>query len=202
MIQISNLSKAFGDHVLFDNFSLTVDSGEFVILSGASGSGKTTLLNIIGALEKYDGGSVMIDGLDINNPKTHRQYFSDKVGFLFQNFVLIEDKTVRQNLAIIRKSNSSGVSIEDALSRVGLGDKIDSKVYTLSGGEQQRVALARLMVKKCDLILADEPTGSLDKKNAERVLRILSDLNKLGKTIILVTHDEEIKNRGWRVVDL
>lgn len=202
MIQISNLSKAFGDHVLFDNFSLTVDSGEFVILSGASGSGKTTLLNIIGALEKFDGGSVMIDGIDINNPKTHRQYFSDKVGFLFQNFVLIEDKTVRQNLAMIRKSNASGVSIEDALSRVGLADKIDSKVYTLSGGEQQRVALARLMIKKCDLILADEPTGSLDKKNAERVLRILSDLNKLGKTIILVTHDEEIKNRGWRVVDL
>lgn len=202
MIQISNLSKAFGDHVLFDNFSLTVDSGEFVILSGASGSGKTTLLNIIGALVKFDGGSVMIDGIDINNPKTHRQYFSDKVGFLFQNFVLIEDKTVRQNLAMIRKSNASGVSIEDALSRVGLADKIDSKVYTLSGGEQQRVALARLMIKKCDLILADEPTGSLDKKNAERVLRILSDLNKLGKTIILVTHDEEIKNRGWRVVDL
>ena len=202
MIQISNLSKAFGDHVLFDNFSLTVDSGEFVILSGTSGSGKTTLLNIIGALEKFDSGSVMIDGIDINNPKTHRQYFSDKVGFLFQNFVLIEDKTVRQNLAMIRKSNASGVSIEDALSRVGLADKIDSKVYTLSGGEQQRVALARLMIKKCDLILADEPTGSLDKKNAERVLRILSDLNKLGKTIILVTHDEEIKNRGWRVVEL
>ena len=144
----------------------------------------------------------MIDGIDINNPKTHRQYFSDKVGFLFQNFVLIEDKTVRQNLAMIRKSNSSGVSIEDALSRVGLGDKIDSKVYTLSGGEQQRVALARLMIKKCDLILADEPTGSLDKKNAESVLQILSDLNKLGKTIILVTHDEGIKNRGWRVVEL
>ena len=202
MIQISNLSKAFGDHVLFDNFSLTVDSGEFVILSGASGSGKTTLLNIIGALEKFDGGSVMIDGIDINNPKTHRQYFSDKVGFLFQNFVLIEDKTVRQNLAMIRKSNASGVSIEDALSRVGLADKIDSKVYTLSGGEQQRVALARLMIKKCDLILADEPTGSLDKNNAERVLQILADLNKQGKTIILVTHDEDIKNRGWRVVDL
>lgn len=202
MIQISNLSKAFGDHVLFDNFSLTVNSGEFVILSGTSGSGKTTLLNIIGALEKFDGGSVMIDGIDINNPKTHRQYFSDKVGFLFQNFVLIEDKTVRQNLAMIRKSNSSGVPIEDALSRVGLGDKIDSKVYTLSGGEQQRVALARLMIKKCDLILADEPTGSLDKNNAERVLQILADLNKQGKTIILVTHDEDIKNRGWRVVDL
>lgn len=202
MIQISNLSKAFGDHVLFDNFSLTVDSGEFVILSGTSGSGKTTLLNIIGALEKFDSGSVMIDGIDINNPKTHRQYFSDKVGFLFQNFVLIEDKTVRQNLAMIRKSNASGVSIEDALSRVGLADKIDSKVYTLSGGEQQRVALARLMIKKCDLILADEPTGSLDKKNAERVLQILADLNKQGKTIVLVTHDEDIKNRGWRVVDL
>lgn len=202
MIRISNLSKAFGDHIIFENFNLTVNDGEFVVLSGESGSGKTTLLNIIGALEKFDNGDVYVDGIDINNSKNHREYFANTVGFLFQNFVLIEDKTVRQNLSLIRKCNASGTSVEDALSCVGLLDKIDSKVYTLSGGEQQRIALARLMIKKCSLILADEPTGSLDQKNAERVLTILEDLNKQGKTVIIVTHDEGIKNRGWRVVEL
>ena len=121
---------------------------------------------------------------------------------MFQNFLLVEDKTVRQNLELIRKSNSSGVSISDALKFVNLSDKIDSKVYTLSGGEQQRVALARLIIKKCDIILADEPTGSLDRKNADRVLSILEDLNRRGKTIVLVTHDESIKMRGWRVITL
>lgn len=147
-------------------------------------------------------GDVFVDGINLNNQKNHRSYFSDKVGFLFQNFVLIEDKTVRKNLELIRKTNSSGVSIDEALEHVGLADKIDSKVYTLSGGEQQRVALARLMIKKCDVILADEPTGSLDTKNAERVLSILEELNRNGKTVILVTHDETIKKRGWRVVEL
>lgn len=202
MIQIENLCKSFDDNVIFSNFSIKIDSGEFVIISGESGSGKTTLLNIIGALEKYDKGSVVVDGIDINNSKLYARYFAEKVGFLFQNFLLVEDKTVRQNLELIRKSNSSGVSISDALKFVNLSDKIDSKVYTLSGGEQQRVALARLIIKKCDIILADEPTGSLDRKNADRVLSILEHLNRRGKTIVLVTHDESIKMRGWRVITL
>ncbi|MEG0778770.1 MAG: ATP-binding cassette domain-containing protein [Oscillospiraceae bacterium] len=202
MIEIKNLCKAFDKHKIFSDFSLSIKTGELVVLCGESGSGKTTLLNIIGALEKYDKGDVLVDGIDLNNQRNHRSYFSDKVGFLFQNFVLIEDKTVRKNLELIRKTNSSGVSIDEALEHVGLADKIDSKVYTLSGGEQQRVALARLMIKKCDVILADEPTGSLDTKNAERVLSILEELNRNGKTVILVTHDEEIKKRGWRVVEL
>lgn len=202
MIEIRNLYKAFGEHIIFNNFSLSIETGELVVLCGESGSGKTTLLNIIGALEKYDKGEVIIDGIDLNNQKNHKTYFSDKVGFLFQNFVLIEDKTVRKNLELIRKSNSSGVSIQEALKYVGLADKIDSRVYTLSGGEQQRVALARLIIKKCDIILADEPTGSLDKKNAERVLSILEELNTNGKTVILVTHDEDIKNRGLKVIEL
>lgn len=202
MIEIRNLCKAFGEHTIFNDFSLSIKTGELVVLCGESGSGKTTLLNIIGALEKYDKGDVFVDGIDLNHQKNHRSYFSDKVGFLFQNFVLIEDKTVRQNLELIRKTNSSGVSIQEALQYIGLADKIDSKVYTLSGGEQQRVALARLVIKKCDIILADEPTGSLDKKNAERVLSILEELNKKGKTVLLVTHDEDIKTRGWRVIEL
>lgn len=202
MIQINELCKAFGEHTIFDKLSLSIQTGEMVIISGESGKGKTTLLNIIGALEKFDSGKVLVDGIDINNKKNHRKYYAEKVGFLFQNFVLIDDKTVRQNLKLISRDNASEVSIETALERVGLLDKIDSKVYTLSGGEQQRIALARLMIKKCDLVLADEPTGSLDNKNAERVWSILEDINKEGKTVIIVTHNEDVKKRGWRVVQL
>lgn len=202
MIEVKNLNKSFGTRKIFENFSFYVQSGEFVVLSGESGSGKTTLLNIIGALEPFDSGQVVVDGIDINEPKNHRKYFAEHVGFLFQNFVLIEDMTVRQNLNLIRKINSSGVSMEEALKKVGLLDKIDSPVYTLSGGEQQRIALARLMVKKCKVILADEPTGNLDYKNANQALSILEALNASGKTVVMVTHDESMKQRGWRVIEL
>lgn len=202
MIEIKNLFKSFGNKVIFSNFSLQIESGEFVVVSGESGSGKTTLLNILGGLECFEEGSVIVDGIPISASRMLPKYYAEKVGFLFQNFLLVEDKTVRQNLELIHKSNSSGISVVEALKFVNLSDKIDSKVYTLSGGEQQRVALARLMVKKCDLILADEPTGSLDRKNASRVLSILEELNHKGKTVVLVTHDESIKGRGWRVVTL
>lgn len=202
MIEIKNLSKSFGDKVLFNEFNLTINKGEFVIFSGRSGCGKTTLLNMIGSLEKIDSGTIYVDGIDISKRKNQQQYFSNKVGFLFQNFALIEDKTVFENLKLIKKSNQSGTTIEEALERVQLADKKNSKVYTLSGGEQQRIALARLMIKKCDLILADEPTGSLDKENANEVMTILEDLNKEGKTVIVVTHDDDIKNRCERVIQL
>jgi len=199
LLQVENVRKSFGPLEVLKGVSLPVDRGDVVAILGPSGSGKTTLLHIIGALETFDGGQVIVDGIDVNDPKTHRDYFANKVGFLFQNFVLIEDMTVRKNLNLIRKTNASGISIAEALDYVGLGDKIDQKVYELSGGEQQRVALARLMIKKCDIILADEPTGSLDRKNAERVLSILEDFHQKGKTVVIVTHDEGIKNRGWRV---
>ncbi len=202
MIEIKNLSKSFGDKVLFNEFNLTINKSEFVIFSGRSGCGKTTLLNMIGSLEKIDSGTIYVDGIDISKRKNQQQYFSNKVGFLFQNFALIEDKTVFENLKLIKKSNQSGTTIEEALERVQLADKKNSKVYTLSGGEQQRIALARLMIKKCDLILADEPTGSLDKENANEVMTILEDLNKEGKTVIVVTHDDDIKNRCERVIQL
>lgn len=202
MIEIKNISKSFGDKVLFNEFNLTINKGEYVIFSGRSGCGKTTLLNMIGSLEKIDSGTINVDGIDIFKRKNQQQYLSNKVGFLFQNFALIEDKTVFENLKLIKKSNQSGTTIEEALERVKLADKKNSKVYTLSGGEQQRIALARLMIKKCDLILADEPTGSLDKENANEVMTILEDLNKEGKTVIVVTHDDDIKNRCERVIQL
>ncbi|MEZ0118083.1 UNVERIFIED_ORG: putative ABC transport system ATP-binding protein [Heyndrickxia coagulans] len=202
MIQIRNLTKKFNEKTLFSNFNLDIESGDFVIVSGPSGCGKTTLLNMIEAIEKFDGGTIIVDGIDIKNKKNHLHYFRTKIGFLFQNFALVDHKTVKDNLKLIRKDCKTNLSMEEALALVGLKNKINQKVFTLSGGEQQRVALARLMLKKCDIILADEPTGSLDKKNAEAVLNILKQLNRQGKTIILVTHDETLKKQGNRVVNL
>lgn len=202
MIEILNLYKAYGERILFADFNLNIQAGEFIVFSGASGCGKTTLLNTIGALEKIEKGQVLVDGVDISKRKNQLRYFSSKVGFLFQNFALIEDKTVSENLKLIKRKNQSGVSVKQALSKVGLLHKLNNKIYTLSGGEQQRIALARLMIKKCDIILADEPTGSLDKRNAEIVMDILASMNKEGKTVIVVSHDEEIKRSGKRIVEL
>lgn len=202
MIEIKNIKKSFGNKNLFDNYSLEIQDGEFVIFMGESGSGKTTLLNMIGALEKVDSGEIIVNGLDISRKKNQLKYYREIVGFLFQNFVLLEDKTVYQNLKMIHEKNRSSITIKEALEKVGLGDRSDAKVYTLSGGEQQRVALARLMIKKCSIILADEPTGSLDKRNTERVMSILKQINKEGATIILVTHNNELKEEGDRVIKI
>lgn len=202
MIEVTNLKKAFEENVIFDNYNLTVEDGAFAIIKGASGCGKTTLLNMIGCIEAIDDGQIVIDGLNLNIKKNQRKYFQEIVGFLFQNFALIDNKTVRQNLEIIKKQNRSNVTIEEALERVGLSDKINEKVYKLSGGEQQRVALARLMIKSCKLILADEPTGSLDKDNANRVMGILKSLNDEGKTVVMVTHAEEYHNYGTQLIEL
>ena len=202
MIEIQELTKTFADKTVFSNFSLTIEGGDFVIFSGPSGCGKTTLLNMIGALESLDKGRIIVDGLNLANKRNHLHYFRTKIGFLFQNFALVDNKTVAENLKLIRKNCKTDLTIEEALQLVGLEDKLHKKVYTLSGGEQQRVALARLMLKKCDIILADEPTGSLDKDNAQIVLEILKQLNQQGKTILLVTHDEEIKRQGKRVIHL
>lgn len=202
MIQLIDVTKKFGEKKLVSNFSLSIEKGEFVIFSGVSGCGKTTLLNMIGALEPFDEGKIIIDGIDISNKKNHLNYFRTKVGFLFQNFALVDNKTVKENLSLIRKGSKNSLSIETALIQVGLEDKLNNKVYTLSGGEQQRVALARLLLKKCDIILADEPTGSLDRHNAKMVISLLQQMNQNGKTVIIVTHDEEMKKIGGRIINL
>jgi putative ABC transport system ATP-binding protein len=128
--------------------------------------------------------------------------FREVYGFIFQNFALVENKTVKENLSFILPRFSSGISIEDALESVGLSGFENKFVYKLSGGEQQRVALARLLLKKCSIILADEPTGSLDKRNTDEVMNIFSALKAQGKTIVLVTHSDDIINKGDRVVRL
>lgn len=202
MILIQNLCKKFEDKVLFDNYNCNIQDGEFVVFCGESGCGKTTLLNMIGCLEKPDSGSIIIDKTDIWKTKNKKGLFALKYGFLFQNFALLEGKTVSQNLEIIQKKLRTEISVEEALTTVGLINKIDTKVYKLSGGEQQRLALARLILKKCDIILADEPTGSLDEENADAVMDILHFLNQKGKTIILVTHSRKIIENERRVIKL
>ncbi|MDD2497726.1 MAG: ATP-binding cassette domain-containing protein [Desulfitobacteriaceae bacterium] len=202
MIEGINITKKFDDLTLFQDYNFLIKDQEFVCFSGASGTGKTTLLNMIGLIEPIDAGSLRINGIEYTTNKQKLEYFRSVVGFLFQNFALIENKTVKQNLELIRKDSRTNYTIEEVLARVGLESKLNSKVYTLSGGEQQRVALARLFLKKCEIILADEPTGSLDTKNAQIIMDILFSLNAEGKTVIIVTHDQKIKDKVQRVIEL
>lgn len=201
MIKINEICKKYDEKVLFQNYSLEIPDGSFVIIRGDSGSGKSTLLNMIGGIEYPDSGSIIVNGFDVSKKKKQK-YFSEVVGFLFQNFALLENKTVLENLNLIKKTGRTGVSIDEALKKVGLEKEKNKKVYKLSGGEQQRVALARLMIKKCSVLLADEPTGSLDKKNSEIVMKILHDLNRQGKTVIVVTHDDNIIQKEDMVIYL
>ncbi len=202
MIELIGVSKAFGERVLYRDLHLTIHDGEFVVLTGASGCGKTTLLDMIGGIEPLDAGSILVDGMDISKRKNRLIYFQTKLGMLFQNFALIETMSVRKNLELVQKRSRSEISIEEALHRVGMEEYLDKQVCTLSGGEQQRIALARLMVKKCSIILADEPTGSLDADNAAKVMSILSDLNKMGKTVVMVTHDTRYQTMGSREISI
>lgn len=200
MIEIKKISKRFDEKVLFQDFDLLIEDGEFVIFEGESGAGKTTLLNMIGTLEQVDQGEIVITGRDISKRKNQEYLLKNEIGFLFQNFALIDSKTVRQNMELVKKSIRSEYSIEKCLELVGLAKEIDTKVYKLSGGEQQRIALARLLFKKCSIILADEPTGSLDEKNAQKVIELLKKCQEMGKTIIMVTHVEAYKNIGSKSV--
>jgi putative ABC transport system ATP-binding protein len=202
MIEGIDVRKNFDGKELFNGLSFRIDDGEFVCFSGESGKGKTTLLNIIGMIEPLSSGEILFDGTKIKSNKDRLDFFRAKVGFVFQNFALVEGKTVEQNLKLVRKSSRSEVSIQEALARVELTDKLKSKVYTLSGGEQQRVSLARLFIKKCSIVLADEPTGSLDSRNAQAVIGILKTLNERGKTVVLVTHDESVKRVCDRIIEL
>ncbi len=202
MIDIIDVSKKFDDKYIYKDFSLKIETGEFVILNGESGCGKTTLLNMIGSIEPVDSGQILVDGTDITLKKNQLNYLRQGVGFLFQNFALIENKTVIENLKIVKENCRSQISFDDALERVGLTDKKDTKVYKLSGGEQQRVGIARLLIKKSSLILADEPTGSLDKRNGKVIMDLLKSLQADGKTIVMVSHDLSLSDYGSRTINL
>lgn len=192
MIRLDSVSKKYGKKIILGDVSLTIDDGEYVLLTGASGAGKTTLLHMLGGLEKPDSGKIIIDGLTVGKAKEQEKLFGEKLGFLFQNYVLMEKKTVLSNLNIVSKEKRGDISVAEALEYVGLAGFENRKVYELSGGEQQRVALARVLLKKCSIILADEPTSSLDYANARIIIDILKKENAKGKTIVVSTHTPEL----------
>ena len=205
MIEIKNLNKRFSDKIIFDNLNLIINDGEMIAVSGASGSGKTTLLNILGKLDEEYTGDIIVDSKNLKNiSKT--EYLRNKIGYLFQNYALADNLTVNKNLdfALKYSDDKSQEEKETALKLVDLEPLtyLNKKVYTLSGGEQQRVALARLFLKPCSIILADEPTGSLDVKNRDVILEILRKMNNQGKVIIIVTHDPYVLTVCNRVIKI
>lgn len=209
IIKLSNVTKAYGNKKVLDNFNMEIFSGEFVAITGTSGSGKSTLLNILGILEPIDSGTYRI--MDMENPqgdsKESVQLLRHRISYLFQNFALVNERSVSYNLEIalrfakVPKARKKEL-IAQALQQVGLQGFEKKKVFQLSGGEQQRVALARVILKPSEIILADEPTGSLDLGNRDNVLAILAQLNQEGKTVIVVTHDPNVEKCAKRVIRL
>jgi putative ABC transport system ATP-binding protein len=205
MISLKNIKKGFNGRIVLNDFSLEISDGTFTSIVGKSGSGKTTLLNIMGLIEKPDGGTVSIDGKIYLSEKDKLMFYRYDIGFLFQNFALIDEETVEKNLkiALAYKKNIAYKSvISDVLTHVGLTGMEKKKVYQLSGGEQQRVALARILIKDTKYIFADEPTGNLDSQNRDIVLDTLQALNENGKTIVLVTHDTDLAKTATKIVEL
>ncbi|KDR95730.1 phosphonate transport system ATP-binding protein [Peptoclostridium litorale DSM 5388] len=204
IIELDNISKTFGEMEALSSISLNVKKGELIALIGPSGAGKTTLLNILSSIVKPDSGSVLVDGVSIASYKNNRE-FARKVGVIRQQFDLIPQLPVIHNVLVGNFSHWGTLkslislilpqdkkSAENALSRTGLIDKIYDRTSRLSGGEQQRVALARLLVQKPDIILADEPVSSLDPARAQDILSILSILVKEdGQTLVTTLHSVE-----------
>jgi putative ABC transport system ATP-binding protein len=205
-IELRELKKSFGDRVIFDRFDMTVEPGEMVAIMGKSGSGKTTLLNILGLIEKTDGGQILYDGSDVERTSRKRKLLSETIGFVFQNFGLIDNETVYENLALVKKirhqnKTTKRASMVRALNTVELDESyLNKKIFECSGGEQQRVAIAKILLKDCDVIFADEPTASLDDDNKLNVLHHLKELHSRGKTIVIVSHDHEVCRFCDRVV--
>lgn len=205
MIEIRNVSKSFGKKNIFHNLSFSIEDGEFIGIKGKSGSGKSTLLNIMGFLENFDDGSIILDGEEVgpNDIKKARLLRKNKIGYLFQNFALIDDFSVYENLEIglsIRKKKAKIAAIKHVLADLGLEVDLNQKIYTLSGGEQQRIALARVILQNKPILLADEPTASVDYENREIILCVLDELCRSGKTIIFVSHDDYVLSKAHRII--
>lgn len=199
MIEIKKVGKKFGDKVVFTDLSYTINDGKMIAIVGPSGCGKSTLLNILGLLDTDYSGEVLYDGqlLSKASEKKRDEYIRNNINYLFQNYALIETDTVEENLMLALEyekftKNEKIKKINKSLELVGLKDFNKKSVFTLSGGEQQRVALARIILKRGNIVLADEPTGNLDRNNSNKVMEILKELQKQGRTIIIVTHDESL----------
>lgn len=206
IVELKNVSKSYGDKNVLNNLSVKIEEGTFNVIMGASGSGKSTILNIIGLLDKATSGDVILFGQKNIRPFSMKaeQMLKNKIGYLFQNFALIENETVVNNLKLALENvrGNKKEKISEALKEVGLEGYENKKIFKCSGGEQQRVAIARLLLKPCELILADEPTGSLDIKNREIVVKLLKNMQELGKTIIVVSHDPFFEEIADNVIDL
>lgn len=209
IVELQDIGKKYGTRDILKDFNLDIFEGEMLAIKGKSGSGKTTILNIIGLLEKEDSGTVKILG-ELKPPLRSRKakyMLRNEISYLFQNFALIEDVSVEENLKIPllyskKNKKEQQKSMIEALAQVGLGNVLKTKVHALSGGEQQRVAIARILLRPCKLILADEPTGSLDETLRDEIFSILESLNKKGMTIVIVTHDPIIAARCHRTIEL
>lgn len=214
LIQMQAINKYFpvGKEKLqvLKSLDLTINEGEFIMIMGKSGSGKTTLMNIIGFLDRVSEGSYLFRGKDVSTLSENKksELRNEYLGFIFQQFFLIHSLNVSQNVQLPcvyegKKSRDEKNKIaERYLELVGLASKAKSKVNELSGGQQQRVAIARALVNNPLLIMADEPTGALDSETGTEIMELLLKLNQQGKTIVMVTHDEDMKKYATRVIHM
>jgi putative ABC transport system ATP-binding protein len=206
LVQIENLRKEFGNVRALGGVSFSVEQGEWIAIMGPSGSGKTTLINILGGLDTPTSGKAVVDGTDVArlDEKGLTRFRAEKIGFIFQQFHLVPYLTALENVMLAQYFHSTTDETEAraALARVGLADRIEHLPAQLSGGEQQRVAVARALINHPKLVLADEPTGNLDQANQESVIRLLRELHDRGHTILMVTHDASIGRLADRRIDL
>jgi putative ABC transport system ATP-binding protein len=212
MIEITGLVKTLhgGGHEvkILKSLDLTIPTGQFLAITGQSGSGKTTLLSLIAGLDNSTAGQIVVDGQDITKLDEDELALlrGKRFGFIFQNFHLIPTLTALENVVLAAELNntpSASKKANDLLGTVGLGDRLHHYPAQLSGGEQQRLSLARAFVNEPDIILADEPTGNLDSKNSERIIELLLELHRVKQaTIILVTHETHVAKRSERILTL
>ncbi len=212
VIKLKDINKKYGkgesqEHVLKD-INLSINKGDMVAIMGPSGSGKTSLLNILGLMDKQSSGRYELYGEYILN-KSEKELASlrnEKIGFVFQNFNLINEYNLIENVIIPLSYSKNKRSMKERaiskLEEVGLKNYIKKKVNELSGGQKQRVAIARALVNEPEIILADEPTGALDEKNGNSIMEILKDINKKGKTVIIITHDINIANKCKNIIEI
>ena len=213
IIKINNLSKTFNDgkkkKTILENLNLSIKTGQSIAITGRSGCGKTTLLNIIGGLLDFDYGDLFINNVNMNSLSLNQiaDYRKNYFGFITQNFNLLDDRNVFENVALplyyssIKKSDIQK-RVNTILTTLDIAHLAQKNIKNLSGGEKQRVAIARALVKKSKIILADEPTGSLDEKTELDILNIFSKLKNSGVTLIIVTHNEKVANNCDLVYEL
>ena len=206
ILSLQNITKEYGTLKALDGVSFSVSQGEWLAIMGPSGSGKTTLMNIIGCMDKPSAGEVLLDGADISKEsgKNLTAIRRDKIGLIFQQFHLVNYLSALENVMVAQYYHSMVDEKEamTALERVGLGARAKHLPSQLSGGEQQRVCIARALINYPRLILADEPTGNLDEANEKIVIDIFKELHREGSTIIVVTHDPEVAEDAGRTVVL